>query len=193
MTTRRKFALAALTLGAAAPLAGSPFAQHTATIDVDELARLVERGEDHIDALELAGWIRERRAGLRVVDLRTPAQFEDMHIPTAENIAINALPSATFRPDETIVLYSEGGAHAGQAWVFLRALGHERVFFLRAGVYEWNEHVMNPSLARDATDREREEFERAADLSAYFGGTPQVDVPREQQGITLRELRRRGC
>jgi rhodanese-related sulfurtransferase len=193
VTTRRKFAITALTLGAAAPLARSPFPRHDGTIDVDELARLVERGEDHVDALELAAWIRERRPGLRVVDLRRAEQFDDVHIPTAENISIGALSETTFGENETIVLYSEGGAHAGQAWVFLRALGHERVFFLRAGIYEWNEHVMNPTLARDATDRERAEFAKAAALSEYFGGSPQRDVPRSQQGTTLRELRRRGC
>jgi rhodanese-related sulfurtransferase len=193
VTTRRKFALAALTLGAAAPLARSPFASHAGTVDVDELAKLIERGEDHVDALELAGWIRARRAGLRIIDLRGADQFNDLHIPTAENIPIAALSSATFGADETIVLYSEGGAHAGQAWVFLRALGYGRAFFLRAGIYEWNEQVMNPTLARDATDREREEFARASELSEYFGGSPQRDVPRAQQGATLRELRRRGC
>src|SRR5205085_11970443 len=110
--------------------------------------------------------------------------------PTAERVPVDALADMQFAADETIVLYSEGGAHGGQAWVLLRALGHRNVFFLRAGIYEWNENVMNPTLAVDATDREREDFSRAAALSEYFGGTPQRGVKRSEQGTTLRELRR---
>ena len=193
MTSRRTFALTALTLGAAAPFAGSPFKSREGRIDVDALARLVGRGDDHIDAIELAGWIKERRPSLRVFDLRSQEQFDEAHIPTAERVPLEGLASVPLRPDETVVLYSEGGAHAGQAWVFLRALGHERVVFLRSGVYEWVEQVLNPTLATDATDAERRAFERASALSAYFGGSPKRDVPRTQQATTLRELRRRGC
>jgi 3-mercaptopyruvate sulfurtransferase SseA len=193
MTTRRTFALTALTLGAAAPLASTPFHRQIATLDVDELARAIAHGTDHIDALDLAEWIRDRRPGLRVIDLRRRDQFEAGHIPTAENALIDALHTIAPKPGETIVLYSEGGAHAGQAWVLLRALGHERVFFLRAGLFEWDAQVMAPTLASDATDAERREFDRAAELSKYFGGEPRQDVPRAQLGITTRELRRRGC
>ena len=193
MTSRRKFALAALTLGAAAPLAGSPFSRRAGTIDIDELARIIERGEDHVDAMQLAEWIRGRREHLRVIDLRRADQFDTLHIPTAENVSVETLANTAFSADDIVVLYSEGGAHAGQAWVLLRALGLRKVFFLRAGIYEWEEHVMNPTLANDATDAERAEFARAAEISTYFGGTPRRNVPRAEQASTARELRRRGC
>lgn len=193
MTTRRKFAIAALTLGAAAPLAGTPFAETTVSIDIDELARLILRGDDHVDAIELAEWIRDRRSGMRIIDLRPPGQYESGHIPTAERVPIDELSRTSFNAGDTIVLYSEGGAHAGQAWVLLRGLGLTRVFFLRAGMFEWEEQILYPKLARDATDRERAEFARAAALSEYFGGTPERDVPRSQHGASYREMRRRGC
>lgn len=193
MTTRRTFALTALALGAAAPFAANAFPSRKGTVDVDELARLVQRGDDHIDAVELGEWIKDRRDNLRVFDLRTRELFDEGHIPTAENVPLESLASVPLRSDEMVVLYSEGGAHAAQAWVFLRALGHERVVFLRAGAYEWVEQVLNPTLVVGATDAERAAFERAATLSRYFGGSPERDVPRARQAMTLRELRRRGC
>jgi 3-mercaptopyruvate sulfurtransferase SseA len=56
-----------------------------------------------------------------------------------------------FAKDDTIVLISDGGAHAAQAWVFLRALGHEHVVFLRGGLGEWLDDVMNPAKTSAST------------------------------------------
>ena len=166
---------AALTLALLAPFAGSPYASRHGTVDVASLARMVAREEDHVTALELAQWIKDRRPGLRIIDVRSAEEYAAYHVPRAERIALDSLTAAPFRKDETIVLYSEGGAHAAQAWVFLRALGYERVFFLRGGVYEWLEQVMNPTLSDTATAA-RAEFAHAAVLSRYFGGVPRSDL-----------------
>jgi len=165
----------ALGLALLAPFAGSPYAVRHGTIDVPSLARMVAREEDHVTALELAQWIKDRRPHLRIIDVRSPEEFAAYHVPRAERVALDSLAFAAFRKDETIVLYSEGGAHAAQAWVFLRALGYEKVFFLRGGVYEWLEEVMNPTLG-DTTPAARAAFDRAAVLSRYFGGVPRSDL-----------------
>jgi hypothetical protein len=59
--------------------------------------------------------------------------------------------------------------------VLLRALGYRNVFFLRGGVYEWLEQVINPALA-DTTQAARDAFAKAAVLSRYFGGVPRSDL-----------------
>ena len=209
--------LGAIALGLAvlAAIAGSPYTAHHASIDVAALSRTVAREEDHVTALELAQWIKERRRGLRVLDVRSPEEFETYHLPNAEHLALDSVTSTPFRADETLVLYSEGGAHAAQAWVFLRALGYRNVFFLRGGVYEWLEQVMNPTLA-DTTPAARDAFAHAAVLSRYFGGVPRSDIrsaPRddvipipapdslahsvvplpEKSTARIQQIRRRGC
>jgi rhodanese-related sulfurtransferase len=161
----------------AATLAGSPYAANQGRIDVAELSRAVAQEDDHVTAVELAGWIKERRRSLRIVDIRSAAEFDAYHVPTAERVAVDSLASARFRRDETIVLYSEGGAHAAQAWVFLRALGYEKVFFLRGGLYEWLDEVMNPVIAPGASPKDSAAFATIAEVSRYFGGTPHVGVP----------------
>ena len=193
MTPRARLATAALVLGAAAALAGSPDTGRGRALDVVTLGRMVEREEDHVSAIELAEWLRAGRPDLRVLDVRSQAAFDSLHIPQAEHVALDSLGSAGLRPDQTIVLYSEAGAHAAQGWVFLQALGYRRVYFLRGGLFEWMEEVLSPALAIDASDRERAAFEKAAALSRYFGGTPRRNVPRSEITITVERIRRRSC
>jgi len=146
--------------GALAPFAGSPYRGRRARLDVDRLAGMVERQEDHVSALELARWIKDRRPGLRVLDLRPPEEFDAGHIPGAQPVALGALASLPLAEDDTVVLVSDGGGHAAQGWVFLQALGHRRCYFLRGGMGEWQDEVMSP-VEGDA---------RASALARYFGG-----------------------
>jgi len=141
-------------------------------MDVAALAREVADQDDHVSAVELAGWLRADRPRLRVIDLRSAAEFAIYHIPGAEHVALDQLTAARFAPGETIALYSETGVHAGQAWVLLRALGHRRVVFLRGGLHEWLDDVMSPTLAADASPEARAAFADVAALSRWFGGTP---------------------
>jgi rhodanese-related sulfurtransferase len=172
--THRLFAAAALLLGVLAPFAGSPYRERE-VMDVRKLAAQVTREEDHVTALELAAWLKERKSGLRVIDLRPAADYEEYHLPRAERMSLEQLLSARFASDETIVLVSDGGAHAAQGWVFLRALGHEHVYFLRGGLREWLDEVMNPP--------------KTTPLSRYFGGTARGDAATDD----VTRMRRRGC
>lgn len=201
MSTARHLGIAALALGAAAPFAGDPPRPQT-MINIDELAGVVMREEDHVDAVELAGWIRERRPGLRVFDVRSLTEYQEYAIPGAEHLPISGIGRSRFSDDEVLVLYSQGGAHAAQAWVFLRALGLRRVYFLRGGLQEWMEDVMHPELAQDASPEAAARFEAAAELSRYFGGAPgiadaqgksAVSAPDRDAAVSVVRARRRGC
>jgi rhodanese-related sulfurtransferase len=199
MSTVRSLGAGALLLGLAAPFAGSPYLPAQGGIDVDGLARVIAAGEDHVTASELAAWIRDRKPNLRVIDVRDADAFEAYSIPTAENIPIDRLAHVSFSKEDTIVLYSEGGAHAGQAWVLLRALGLARVYFIAGGMVDWHEEIMAPELAADASEEQKRAFEAQADLSRYFGGEPQIGPARgEALGRPVAEqprtvARRRGC
>ena len=194
-------AAAAALLATMAAVAGEPVpASAPVRVDVARLAREIEREEDHVTARELAAWIRDRKAGLRVLDVRSAPEYEAQHVPSAERLALHDLATLAPRPGETLVLYSEGGAHAAQAWVLLRAMGHERVYFLRGGLLEWVDDVLNPALGRDTTATGRAADAELAALSRYFGGVPRTGdatdtvVPwGEAPSGRLRSARRRGC
>jgi rhodanese-related sulfurtransferase len=189
VTVAKQLGAGAVVLGLAAPFAGSPYMSPRGNIDVDAVAEVIAKGEDHIAPVQLAHWIRERRPRLRVIDVRHPAEFAEHAIPTAENIPLELLPRSSFAADETIVLYSEGGAHAAQAWMMLRALGYRSVYFISGGLVDWDAEVMSPVLRPDASSEERAAFESTAELSRYFGGDPQLAATERDASPP----RRRGC
>jgi rhodanese-related sulfurtransferase len=201
MSVARTLGGAALALGVAAPFAGSPYRSVRAQIDIAELAGAVTRGEDHVSAIQLAGWIKDRKPGLRVIDVRSAHEFQAFAIPTAENVPIADIAKARFGKDDVVVLYSEGGAHAAQAWVFLRAAGVRQVYFLRSGLVDWMDEVVNPVLSPDASPQQKQAFEAAAELSRYFGGAPRVGEPGQPAVVApdhevaalVERARRRGC
>ena len=148
--------------------------------ETSHLAEEITAERDHISAPQLADRIMAGDAGLRVFDLRSIGEFEQMHIPTAQHASIETLLREPLRRDTTVVVYSEGGAHAAQAWVLLRLRGYQQVFVLREGLFEWIARVAEPRLGVDASAAERAAFEEAAKYSRFFGGMPHADVPRAE-------------
>jgi len=210
-TIPRLLGAGALALGALALIAGEPRRATIGRVDVDALARAVEREEDHVTAIELARMIRDRTPRLRVVDLRSAEEFGEYQIPGAERMSLTDVARARFDTESVVVLYSEGGTHAAQGWFVLRARGLQRVYFLRGGIFEWVDEVMEARIPSTATPTEREMFKEIAELSRYFGGQPgisdrppsvldEIALPRPNEGgaahsgseATAR-LRRRGC
>lgn len=180
MKRRALLGAAALLLAATAAVVGSPEPRGDEA-RVRALASEIEHEADHVTALELAEWIRERRPGLRVLDIRADSEYAAYHVPTAERFSLSQLPDARFDPRETLVLYSEGGAHAAQAWVLLRMKGARNVYFLRGGILEWMDDVMNPAVS--------------SELTRYFGGTVRqgaVPIPADAKASIARH-RRRSC
>ncbi len=171
MTLNQKLALVAVVLGAAA-LFASPYPGSKVTLDAKELALVVGTEADHVEAPALAAWVIEGRADYRLVDLRSQAEFEQYHIPTAQSIPMNVLTDAGLRRQEKLVLYSDGGIHSAQAWMLLRAQGYRSVYMLKGGLDEWKDQVLFPAVADNPTPIERARDERLKSISAFFGGQP---------------------
>jgi uncharacterized protein len=173
-SVHRAFAVIAAALALAASLVDLK------SVDPRSLAGEIETERDHISAPDLANLIMAGDPALHVFDLRTAPDFARMHIPGARLATIEMLSREALPRNATIVLYSEGGAHAAQAWVLLRLRGHRRVFFLREGMFEWLARVMEPRLPADATEPERADFARARDMSRFFGGLAREGIPRAE-------------
>lgn len=155
---------AAFVLAAAAAMVGTPNGPVRA------------KPSDQISPLELAEWIKAGPPGLQIVDVRAAQEFDRYHIPTARSMPLEALAAARFDPNATLVVYSERGGHAAQAWSVLRESGYQHVLSLRGGIEDWLEDVMHPAAPTDVT--------------RYFGGFTRKpgDAP-----LTVDGLRRHGC
>ena len=153
----RALVTAAATMAVAAALVDARPA-----IDASTLAGEISTDRDHISAPELAERIMRGDPALRLFDVRPRAEYEALHIPTASHATLDELSRARFPRDATVVVYSEGSAHAAQAWVLLRLNGVRTVYFLREGIYEWIARVREPRLASSMklTKSEDREFYR---------------------------------
>jgi len=178
----RVLAAGALFLGALAPLAGSPFRASSA---------LDPHGAARVGAVEVAGWLRERRP-IHIIDVRDSLRFEEFHLPRAVRLDDDELAALRLTQADTVVLYGDEPvvARAYRALVARPA----RVLYMIDGVGEWLSDIMNPVIAPDASAEDRVAFAPIAELSRYFGGMPREGVPDSSGTRTLLErTRRRGC
>jgi rhodanese-related sulfurtransferase len=183
-TLNRALAAAALLLGVVA-IAGDPYRGSTVRIDTQELATIVSTEVDHVTPQELADWIIQGRTDYRLVDLRAEKDFEDYHIPTAENVPVARLPQYGLRRDERIVLYSEGGIHSAQAWFLLKAQRYLGAYILLGGLEAWKDEVLYPIAPAAATPQEKAAFERAAQVARFFGGGPRAATAAADSGALI--------
>lgn len=146
---------------------------------------------DHVDALELAEWIREGRPGLRIVDVRDGLDSLTYLIPGAAAITLQDLDTLTVRAGDQVVLYSDGGAHAAQGWVLLRVRGIRNALVLKDGMAAWEDEVLSPLPPTTPDDSATTRFRRARDLSLWFGGFPRLVPTPAPEGV--RPRRRRTC
>jgi len=167
-------------LGALATVVGSPYRGNRVSLNTQELAVLVQKGADHVSALQLADWIIQGKSDYRLIDLGTSEEFASYHIPTAENVPLAALSEYPLLRNEKIVLYSEGGIHSAQAWFLLVAEGYRSVYMLMGGLDEWKENILFPSIPESATAEQKAAFEKMKHISRYFGGNPQVSGEEER-------------
>lgn len=173
LSLNQKLALGALLLGLGA-LGARPERGARVTLDTRELATLVGQEGDHVTVGELAGWIVAGRPDYRLIDLRSQKEYGAYHIPSAENLTLAALPDSSLLANEKLVLYSEGGIHASQAWMLLRAKGFRNVYTLKGGLEQWKAEVIFPALAANVTPAERARFEGAVARARFFGGAPRT-------------------
>ncbi|MFJ8962625.1 rhodanese-like domain-containing protein [Lentzea sp. NPDC102401] len=94
------------------------------TLDVAELRRLVESG-----------------TGPRLIDVRTPGEFEAAHIPGSYNVPLDLLrehrDELRHHLDERVVLICRSGQRAGQAERALATAGLPNLRLLAGGMTAW--------------------------------------------------------
>ncbi len=174
LTMNRKLAIMVFVIGFFAIFAGSPYKGHTVTIDTQKLAMIVEQEVDHVDVNELADWIIKGNENFRLLDLRGGFDYNEYHIPLAENVSITGLNEYPIMRNEKIILYSEGGIHSAQAWFLLKAMDFKGVYLLTGGMDEWKDEILFPVIPEVMTEEEKEIFDKKKEVSKYFGGMPQV-------------------
>ena len=100
--------------------------------------------QKQVSPVQLAQWIKDRKPGLRVVDLRTRKQFDEYHVPSSVWMRASARIDSTDEGGTTVVIADDPSAVPPNAYV------------LRGGVDEWRKQVLSP--------------QKPTEVSRYFGG-----------------------
>lgn len=152
------------------------------------LAETITNEGDHLAAEELAKWLIDKKPDLLIVDLRSAEEFAQYHIPDAVNIPFTKLfePEAQeiLSNDKTIVLYSNGGTHAAQAWVLLQQMNIES-YALLGGLNYWTEAILQPKAPNAlAADPEILKYQFQKSAAGYFAPGGAVSAPTDSAATT---------
>lgn len=96
----------------------------------------------------------------RLIDVRTPAEFEAQHIPGAYNVPLDLLrehrDEIANHLDQDIVLICRSGQRATQAEETLRRAGLANVHILEGGILAWESRgfLLNRGIARWDLERQ---------------------------------------
>jgi hypothetical protein len=161
-------------LGFAAIFLGNPYTGSTAMINTKELGALIQQEADHVEAEQLADWIIQGKSDFRLLDLRSEAEFAQYHISGAENAPLAGLSDYPVHRNDKVILYSEGGIHAAQAWILFKAREYKSAYVLRGGLDEWKEKILFPAMPLKPSQQDLAAYEKTKNVSKFFGGSPQT-------------------
>jgi rhodanese-related sulfurtransferase len=115
--------------------------------------------QPRLDPATLHEWL-DRPDAPRVIDVRTPAEFETAHIPGSYNVPLHLLQEHSNEIaghlDQDIVLVCRSGARAAQAEQTLARTGLPNVHLLEGGITAWQQHAAPVTVGRARWDIERQ-------------------------------------
>jgi sulfur-carrier protein adenylyltransferase/sulfurtransferase len=89
---------------------------------------------------QVKGFLTEHEPGsFLLLDVRQPAEYEEIHIPGARLIPLPELPDAIpeLDPAKSTVVYCAVGGRSKVAVQLLRGQGFQHVFSMTGGIYAW--------------------------------------------------------
>ena len=94
------------------------------------------QGVVDVDAARMAELVAE---GVRVVDVRTPGEFEAGHIAGSENVPMNEVEAAvaTWDKTEPVAIYCATGSRSISVVQYMEQLGFSTVYHYASGVVTW--------------------------------------------------------
>jgi hypothetical protein len=174
LSISKKLAMVAALLGIIALFIANPTDDNKIYVNAKEMALSTVKDQDKIDVMTLADWLIKEKSDFTLVDLRNEKEYSEYNIPTSVNIKMEDLLGSGLMRNQKIILYGNDDIAAAQAWFVLKSSNYKGIYILSGGLNEWKNQILFPKLALNATPEQTAAFEKVKQISAYFGGTPQL-------------------
>ncbi len=145
-------------------------------LTADELLQEAGAGVQFVSPDAVADMLVQKDPSLRLIDVRTPEEYDSFHMENAINIPLSSLLSDEYtdilNQDAYMnIFYSNGSVYANQAWMITRQLGYENNFVLEGGLNYWFGNILSPQAPSQTSPNEefaKYDFRKSA--AAALGG-----------------------
>lgn len=155
----------------------------------EELLQEAGAGVQFIAPDAVADMLVQKDPSLRLIDVRTPEEFDGYSMPGAINIPLSNLLAEEYRDilnqDAYVnVFYSNGSVYANQAWMITRQLGYENNFVLEGGLNYWFGNILSPQEpSQTSPDEEFAKYDFRKSAAAALGGGGVVSTEADSPAV----------
>jgi sulfur-carrier protein adenylyltransferase/sulfurtransferase len=150
-------------------------------LTAEELLSEAKTRTQYVTPETVADMLVKKDPSLRLIDVRSPEEFEKFSLPGSVNIPISDLlsdkNSDILNQDVKMnVFYSNGSLTANEAWMVTRQLGYKNNFVLEGGLNYWFDAILNPQKPPTVNSDEefaRYDFRKSAGSALGGGGAVQ--------------------
>lgn len=147
-------------------------------LTADELLQEAGAGVQFISPDVVADMLVQKDPSLRLIDVRTPEEFDAYSMPGSINVPLSNLLAEEYadilNQDAYMnVFYSNGSVYANQAWMITRQLGYENNFVLEGGLNYWFGNILaaaEPAQTSPNEEFAKYDFRRSAAAALGGGG-----------------------
>lgn len=177
-------------------------------LTADELLQEAGAGVQFISPDIVADMLVQKDPSLRLIDVRTPEEYDAYSMPGAINVPLSNLLSDEYtdilnQEAYMNVFYSNGSVYANEAWMITRQLGYENNYVLEGGLNFWFGNILSPSAPSVTSPNEefaRYDFRMSAAAALGGGGvvnteseTPTVQAVKPQVSTKAKKKPAGGC
>lgn len=158
-------------------------------LTADELLQEAGAGVQFITPDVVADMLVQKDPSLRLIDVRTPEEFDDYSMPGAINVPLSNLLADEYtdilHQDAYVnVFYSNGSVYANQAWMITRQLGYENNFVLEGGLNYWFGNILSPEEpSQTSPNEEFAQYDFRKSAAAALGGGGVVSTGPETPAV----------
>jgi rhodanese-related sulfurtransferase len=154
-----------------------------------ELLQEAGAGVQFVAPDAVADMLVQKDPSLRLIDVRTPEEFDAYSMPGAINIPLSNLLADEYtdvlNQDAYVnVFYSNGSVYANQAWMITRQLGYENNFVLEGGLNYWFGNILSPQEpSQTSPDEEFAKYDFRKSAAAALGGGGVVSAETDSPAV----------